>query len=94
MPVWQVRTIFIAMKNIRPVLVLTAILAGCATSSADLRKEFRVDDSAQAKFDGDFTKCEQEAYNAGYVRRGGLLNEGPRKEFLEQCLQKRGWARQ
>ena len=81
------------LKNRFSILFCTILLSGCATSNKDILSKFAFKSDQQQTIESDLKACEANAYNAGYTRRGGLLNEGGRVEFIETCLEKKQWAR-
>ena len=64
-------------------------LASCATSNKEILSRFNYRPSDDRKIEFDLKACEVAAYNAGHTRIGGLLTEGSRVEFLENCLEKK-----
>lgn len=73
--------------------LLTVCLSGCVTTSTDILSKFDYKADQQPKIESDLKTCEANAYNAGYTRRGGLLNEGGRVDFIEACMEKKQWAK-
>jgi hypothetical protein len=74
-----------------PILVL--FFSGCATSNGDILAKFKHTPSDLLKIEQDIKTCEVKAYNAGHTRRGGLLTEGPRVDYIESCLEKKQWKK-
>ena len=77
------------MKYLIPILLYA--VAGCATSKTDIFENLKPMDSKNK--DLHYKECESAAYNAGYVRKGGLLGDRGRVDFLMSCLEKKGWKK-
>lgn len=70
-------------------LIFLFALGGCATSNKEILSRFNYQRSEDKKIESDLQACEVAAYNAGYTRKGGLVTDGGRVEFLENCLEKK-----
>lgn len=75
-------------------LLIFTFLTGCATSTKEHMSQFSHQSKSQPELEQDYQTCSVAAYNAGYIRKGGLLGGSGRLEFIENCLVRRGWHAQ
>ncbi|MCB9024723.1 MAG: hypothetical protein H6625_00265 [Bdellovibrionaceae bacterium] len=81
------------MKKSIILLLFAFNVSGCVTSPKDIMSGYSQPSKGDQELQNDFKACEVDAYNAGHTRRGGLLTEGPRTEYISGCLEKKGWSK-
>lgn len=85
----------VTMKKALFISLFIVVFSGCAMTANSLRSEgySHPTQGESADLDKDFHICEVDAYDAGYVRRGGLIEAsgGGRANYIRKCLASLGW---